>query len=487
MTKYREVELKLEVGDAGALKTHPLLRDRTCKVQAQSTIYYDTGKGALGRAGFSLRVRSSEGKFIQTIKYSRGNAAGIFDRPEWETKIAGPDVDFDAIAQTPLSGVLTKRIRGDLRPLVTCDVERTIWILSVDGSEIEASLDEGKVRGGDKEQRLCELELELRTGEAGALMQIARQLGQDVPLKIGVMTKAERGFALADGTIDSVRKGGTIRIAPAMDVAESFVVIAHACLKHFRMNESLVAERRDAAALHQARVAMRRLRSAFSLFGPVVQDDESVRIREELRWFTGQLGAARNLDVLLKRCEGGGKAELERRLRAAREDAYDSVLATLKSQRFRNLMLDLLGWLEFGRWRSDEDAGAPIEEFARKRLDRRWRKIRKAGRDLAALGEERRHRTRINIKKLRYAVEFLDGLYEKRKRKVDAFLDALAQMQEELGFLNDIATARVLLADIAGTDQDLIPAPEPEEISRHLAAAQKAYAELDKSGPVWRQ
>ena len=76
-------------------------------------------------------------------------------------------------------------------------------------------------------------------------------------------------------------------------------MIANACIQHYRLNEPLVIATRDAAALHQTRVAMRRLRSAFTLFRPALHGAEYQRLRNELRWFTAQLGDARNLDVYL--------------------------------------------------------------------------------------------------------------------------------------------------------------------------------------------
>src|SRR5688572_27892296 len=83
--------------------------------------------------------------------------------------------------------------------------------------------------------------------------------------------------------------------------ARGFAAIAQSCLRHFRLNEPLIIKHREPDALHQARVAMRRLRSALSLFRPAVFDADFPGLREELRWFTGQLGHARNLDVLLLR------------------------------------------------------------------------------------------------------------------------------------------------------------------------------------------
>jgi CHAD domain-containing protein len=246
---------------------------------------------------------------------------------------------------------------------------------------------------------------------------------------------------------------------------------------------------------------MRRLRSAFTFFRPVIADEEFLVLREEVRWFTNQLGEARNLDVLLKRISAGKGAdaaatELRETLQAARERAYASVLAALGSARLMRLMLDLVGWIETGAWRGGEIAGQPLAAFGRMQLDKRWRKVKKGGRRMAELETEPLHRLRIEVKKLRYAVEFLASLETRveavGRRKL--FAAALEDMQEHLGELNDVETAKDLLDDLlrdrANAEQLLKAA------KRHLEkgaakddpvdAAGQAYRQLAEAGPFWR-
>ena len=487
MKAMREIELKLEPGDEGAraLRSHPLLKRRKASVTPQTTVYYDTPDGAVRKAGFTLRLRSSGGLTVQTVKQSGDGAAGMFDRPEWEEELKGPGLDFKAVDRTPLGKRLDRAVRRKLEPLVTSTVDRTTWRLTRTGSEIELVLDEGNIAAGGAEQALEELEVELKRGDPRAVFDLAREFGRTVPLRLGVLSKAERGFALAQGALDKATKSEPIAIDRDMNVADAFAAIVHACLRQFRRNEPLVAARRDPNALHQARVAMRRLRSAFSLFGRPVRDEEGERLREELRWFTGQLGDARNLDVLLQRLEDAGLPDDGRMaLEAARERAYDTVIAAMDSQRLRDLLLDLVAWVELGDWREGKAAKKPIPEFAAKRIDRRWRKIRKAGREVAELEHEARHRVRIDIKKLRYALEFMTDLFDQAREK--PFLSAVEKMQDELGYLNDIATARELLGRIPGLDRGGIPEPTPEEEKEHLARAQRAFAAIVEVGPYWR-
>ena len=484
MREDQEVELKLEIdADAAeALVRHPALAGRACRTLRQVSTYYDSDKAALRKAGYSLRVRAAEGRFVQTVKQGANGSAGLFDRPEWEQEIDGPELDEEALAATPLGTLLKPKLRAALAPVTVSDVERTIWLLEWEGAEIELILDRGTIRGDTRERPLDEIELELKQGPAAALFDLARVLARDIPLRLGVLSKSERGFALADGRLGKVTKAAPVRVNPEADAGAGFAAIAHACLKHFRLNEDLVGKR-DPAALHQARVAIRRLRAAFSLFGSVVRDEEGMRLREELRWFAGQLGDARNLDVFLGRNDLD--AEWRPKLEAAREEAYDRVLVALGSQRLRMLMLDLVAWLATGTWQRTAPARQPLRGFALDRLDRRWRKVRKAGGQIKEVDEEQRHRFRIDVKKLRYAVEFLEELdTDKAKAKSrKAFLGALEAIQEHLGALNDAATARALLDGL-----DLAPAADGDAKGekRHLSAAAKAFDRLRAVGPFWR-
>ena len=501
MSRGQEIELKLEVGEGGAnaLRRHPLLNGHRCCANQQVSTYFDTQEGALKNAGFSLRVRQTENEYVQTIKQQGSGSAGLFERPEWEWRVRTPEVDLEAAAETPLRDILTKKVRNRLEPLVKSEVQRTVWSIMRSGSEVELTLDEGTITGGQNSQPLIELEIELKNGNATSLMEVARELAGQVPLRLGVLSKAERGYALANGANGKAAKAEPIPLHPAMNAAEGFAAIAGGCLRHYRLNESLVIERRDPAALHQSRVAMRRLRSAFSLFRPVIDDADYQRLREELRWFTNQLGEARNLDVLLRRLPEDdhprGLALLQR-LERARDEAYDRILEVLDSARLRRLMLDLVAWLETGEWRRGKEAAEPLPTFAVRRLDRGWRRVKKGGRHLAALAPEPRHRLRIEVKKLRYAVEFLSSLYSAKTAAADQkeLLAALEEMQEHLGELNDAETARELLARLLGKSA------EAEAMVRYverrldhgaeeqvLEAAEQSYERLRTVGPFWRR
>jgi triphosphatase len=215
---------------------------------------------------------------------------------------------------------------------------------------------------------------------------------------------------------------------------------------------------------------------------------------------SSQLGEARNLDVLLRRLPEDDHPRglaLRERLERARAEAYDRILEILNSARLRRLMLDLIAWIETGEWRRGKEAAEPLRLFALRRLDRGWRRVKKGGRHLAALAPEPRHRLRIEVKKLRYAVEFLSSLHSGKAESTDQgeLLAALEEMQEHLGELNDAETARELLARLLGrsAEAEAVVRYAERRLDRHIAeekvleTSEEAYERLRAVGPFWRR
>ena len=125
--------------------------------------YYDTPDLVLRKAGVSLRVRDTGGRFVQTIKSPNDNA-GLFNRSEWEHEVKGREIDLIAARDTALEPLLNVRVRNALRPVFETRVERTVYQIERNGSEIEVALDRGEVDAGGRQAAIHEIELELKHG-----------------------------------------------------------------------------------------------------------------------------------------------------------------------------------------------------------------------------------------------------------------------------------------------------------------------------------
>lgn len=510
MSAPREVELKLECGgpDLAALAAHPLLQDAEGARDLIATTYFDTPDEALREAGLTLRVRRRNERFVQTVKTGEGGA-GLFDRAEWEMPVAGETPDLALLAETPVPEVLGKAGAADLVPRFATVVMRSERSVGYGAARILATLDEGRVESAAGDSPLCELELELAEGSPGDLFALAQALAETVPLRIGVRAKSARGFALLDGKGLRPSKAEPVAMPEDASVGEAFRLIALACLRQLRLNEEVFLAHRPPEALHQIRVSIRRLRSAFSLFKPVLEGDpRAAALSEEIKRVTEPFGPARNLDVFLattlpaemeRRPDEPGLTALRARLEAEHARVYARVFSVLEAPEWRVLLLDLLAWIETGAWRALPAANAPAQDFAAETLDRFRRRVKKRGRHLDHLDPEERHRVRIAAKKLRYGAEFFAALYSGKKagKRHKTFVSALSDLQDHLGALNDLATAHHVMASLAdpeGAPADgqtafaagLTAADNEAQADALLAKAAEAHADLVDVKPFWR-
>jgi triphosphatase len=276
-----------------------------------------------------------------------------------------------------------------------------------------------------------------------------------LPVQLAIKSKADRGYALLTAEKLKAVKAGPVALASDSNVQSAFQIIARACVHQLVANRSVMLDG-DPEGLHQMRVALRRLRAAISLFSDMLADSETNALKAEFKWITGDLGPARELDIFLKRVvkpiaerrpHGPGVTVVSRELRQRRRAAYARALAAVESPRYRSVVLDTAAWIESGDWtrRSDDLAGAllerPIAAVAAEQLRRRWKAIVKKGKRLDELEPRRRHKLRIQAKKLRYAAEFFAGVFPGKKstRRREEFVASLAKLQDALGDLNDIA------------------------------------------------
>lgn len=477
-----EIELKLELTDDGAvaLENSSLLPGEPRIVQ-QHAVYFDTPDNDLFRAGLSLRIRSEGGRRIQTVKADRA-AAGMFVRPEWEREISDDSPVIDDT--TPILAALGQKT-ATIAPLFVVENERRIWDLN----GIECSLDQGRIVAGDRETRVREFELESTGARTEGIFALAQRINAETPVHLGVLSKAERGYRLL-GSAQSASKASAVTLADDTTAAEAFQAIATNCLRQFRLNVPVILEFEDAAAVHQARVSLRRLRSALTIFKPMLNDGMASGLNTELRWLAAELGAAREIDVLISRMTGGPLVD---RLAAARMERYANARAALNSRRARIAILDTVQWATAGEWLSCEGNQAIRQTSARNLaesvLERLLGKVERRGHNLSKLSDEKRHQMRKAAKKLRYAADFFSTLYDGRKehKRHKRFVATLEDLQDRMGDLNDLATTPPLLATLG-----LIDEPEVARLmdqsgkDKLLRKAMKAHAALEDAKPFWR-
>ena len=498
----REFEVKLEFdpADLAAIEAHPLLAGMRLDRQTLFSVYYDTSNLALYKAQLCLRVRNSGKGYVQTVK-SLDGMAELFDRLEWEHEIKGRDPNLSLAAGTPLEPMVKAGVCESLRPLFQTRIERGVYRVTSNGSEIEVAVDRGAIETAQRRVPVHEVELELKGGDPAELFRLARSLAATVPLRLAVKTKAERGYELAANAAPGAEKAARIDLDGNLSCQQAFRAIGQNCLRQIIVNERGMCAG-DSHSLHQMRIGLRRLRAVIAGFEKVVADSERERIKDELKWITNELGPARDLDVFeadILQPMGvthGGDARFGETYRAftnARAKAYGAAAASVRSDRFRTVLLDVAAWIEAGPWTRDKSLRKRREEkiagHAAKLLSRGRKRIRENGANLRALDVKKRHKLRIRAKNLRYAVEFFAGIFpdEKNVERREAALTALKELQDQLGALNDLARREALAAndhDLGGHAHGLLTSKETD-VDQLLDRAQKAHADFAKVKSFW--
>ena len=459
-----EVELKLSIGpeDARKLGRLPSIRQssrgrtRTLKLHS---VYYDTPGFDLRRDGVALRLRRDGKRWTQTLKGAGEVQGGLHLRQELDTPVPAQILNHLALAASAASAVFTDpALRAQLQPVFTTDFRRSLRNLEVmPGTHVELCVDSGQVTAGSASAPISEIELELKQGQPEALLAFAHGLLDDIGLRLEPASKAQRGYALASGAASMPVKAESPGLEAQMTVSEAFRAVVFSCLAHLQGNEHGLLESNDAEYLHQARVALRRLRSAFSVFSGAFPRPVLDELITELRWLGAHLGPARDWDVFatetlpsaMRAVPGdSGLHTLLARAMELRTAADAAARDAVASKRYTKAALSLVALFYRRPWEALADQAAagerarPLPEFAAAVLQRRQRKVVKRGRDLAGLDAAALHALRIDIKKARYAAEFFSSLYDGRALR--AYTDALAHLQSLLGGLNDAATVERL-------------------------------------------
>lgn len=508
MGNGREVELKLQIAadDLERLKASPMLRAITVGRPVSKrlrSVYYDTPKFELWRERMTLRLRGLGRKRVQTVKLADGEAAGVFDRAEWEREVSGDRLDLAGLPKPAADKLFADpQLPSRLRPALETQIRRSLrTIRPPGGGEIELAFDIGEVRGEDVALPICEVELELKDGRKAQLFDFARALAKIAPIRIEVRSKSERGFAALAGLSHAGVRSRPLRLEPDASVEAAFRAIAESCFAHLLANQAAALDGGSAEGVHQMRVALRRLRAGLSLFRIYVDSSETQEVGAELKGLADALGPARDADVFVDELlapvlvghEGDERlAEFHEAAEALRRRRYEELRAALGAPGYTALVLRFGAWIADARWRRPEDGlqgqalERPILEIAPELLEARRRKVRRLAARLGRLDAQERHRLRIQCKKLRYASEFLQSLYP--ESGAHDYVQALAALQDRLGFLNDAVAARTLA--------DAIALAEPDEARRarlHWAggfvvgwrdhAARRAWR---KVGAQWR-
>jgi inorganic triphosphatase YgiF len=498
----QEIELALRVAppDAERLLASPELaamrRGPARRMRLIST-YYDTPDESLKRAGAVLRVRRGKGRRAeQTLKTAPPPGGPAIARGEWTRSLRATAPDLGGAAErAALAAIgLGPEIAAELRPVYVTAFERVAVPIAVDGARLELAVDRGEIRVGASTLPICDLEIELVEGKVADVYAAALRLMTAVPLALQPLAKSARAQTLRAGPPQPMRAERP-RLARRADIGPAFRGILHVCLAQLRANAAAIEGGDDPLAVHQFRVALRRVRSAFSAFAGVMPAAERRRFAAGLRAVARRTDAARELDVFateilpaLRRRLGDAQAldALDEVVARTRATARERVRALLCGPDFARTVLRLEAWIEGDGWRqaAGDAFDRPARGYARDMLRRLHRKLLRDGRRLDELDMPALHRVRLRAKKLRYAAEFFRDLFPGGGAR--DYLAQMAAVQDRLGAINDSVTIRALLARLARTrTRDRAGVERAAALVLGWCAARE-QAELETLPRAWR-
>jgi inorganic triphosphatase YgiF len=450
---HREIETKFDVapdfvlGDpADIVGSWGRIDSRTVNL---ASTYYDTAEQNLLRSDLSLRRRSGD---ADTGWHLKVPGAGF--RTELQWPLAGNDQAPEELRR------LIRPFTGDVElvPSVTLRTVRTSHQVTAPDGRLVFELADDEVRADSESAPVAVTrwrELEVELGPAGTAADLERATG----------LLLERG-AYPSHTSSKLRRAlghpDTSDTSTAAAVLTTYLRTQCDALTagHFAISDrpfEANATSQPHEAVHQTRVATRRLRAVLRIFGPLFDAEAATRLADELVWFAAELGEVRDREVLRNRLAravddlpaylivGPVAERIDEMLLAELRQHADALLATLHDRRYQVLVQDLARWREQPPF--TPEAGGPPSVLADyvAAAERKLAKRMKRAAD-AHNPDELLHQARKAGKRARYAAEAAAPALGKKGSKV---AKRASRLQTLLGEHQDAVVATELLRRIA--------------------------------------
>ncbi|MBW6398171.1 CHAD domain-containing protein [Roseomonas sp. HJA6] len=433
-------------GRLGRLPAIAALRQGRARGAAAAIMWYDSADGRLAAEGLVVEAASRGPRRLLRMLPEEAAAWHPGCPPRLLRQLAADEVPEEAATDALAAFAAFAGRQQGIR-------------LDTEHGPVQLILLEGRLRSVAAERPAARLTL---TGTLDGVLAVARIIAAELPLLPPLAALAEEGRALAANQPARPYRLGAPDTSAATTAEDAFVIAAGHLLEVLRQQSARIRADSAPEPVHQTRVALRRLRSVFRVFRTVTDCAALRGIDARLREVLAVLGPARDWDVFL----GGIVREVEtafpddkriaglrRAAEAQKKEAYAAVLAMLAGPAWRLLFIDAVGLLLTRPWRDAEEEArlaaltAPVENFGRSVLARRWQRLRRAGDGFEGLNAEELHELRLDGKRLRYAAEVFAPVFGIKAGR--RFLRRVAALQDGLGLANDAAVARGLAAKLA--------------------------------------
>ncbi len=441
--------------------------------------YFDTADGALAAAGYGARLRRVGRQTLVTVKSDLEVVGGLHRRLELEapaTRALDPRKWPESEARSRVVEVAGER---RLIEKFAVTQERRELEASIAGAVVVVSIDEAVVSvAGRAAGELRQLEVELRSGDESAL----RALGDEICAAGLGQPESRSKLVIAAGLAEAAA-----HVMPSDTMAAAGRIVLRRQLLRMLEREPQ-ARAGNVLAIKQMRVATRRMRAAWRVFGAAYKKSERRRYVAELRRVARALGEVRDRDVLLEQLPTeAALAPLAEAWRVRRAEAHAQLMALLDDRAYSAFVDDYLDFSANGGAALPRNATPEtVAEAAPARLAAAHQRMRDAGGAAQGTADAAAwHALRISARRLRYTIEALREALDQRGAK--ELIARLVRVQDVLGAMNDAALAASeaeAWLDCGSADSS---AATSDAVQAYAGAQHAEMARLRRSfAAVWR-
>lgn len=493
----RETEIRLHVEPGRQGRLLDALGHRRIRHGTLSVIHFDTPDQLLARHRFALCLRNEDGRWFQGLETTGPGAASRLEHevPVEEEAAGAPQIDLgrhrDSKAGRRLRALLRRHDQAALGESCRTELTRLRRVLRTRGAVVEWSLDEGEIRAAGRAQPVCELQLELKSGDPAGLYGLAHDWQALHGLWIDPVSRSELGALLAAGepfraAVKAQPPRWSAKVTRAMDGGTMLRRMVGACLAQILPNAAEIARgSTDPEHVHQLRVGLRRLRSVVAGMKPFAAPLPAGWEAAIMPVFDA-LGDARDQHVqstiLAPRLRKAGISLAD--LGGPSEEEARALAHLVRGAGFQGMLLRLRACAQSPDEADGGRAGSGLVHLVR-RLRKLARQVTRDARHFEKLAFAQQHQVRKRLKRLRYLAEFAAPAFD--DDAVHAWMDKVLPAQDALGKYIDLALAGERFAAVAATDP---PARLASTWLRARAdastrAARKALERLREAGRFW--
>ena len=214
------------------------------KKQLLHNVYFDTAGNVLRKMDMGLRVRTCDGRSVQTIKTAGRVIGGLHQRPEYNEPIEGLRPELARFNSKIWSTDCDlKMLESELVPIFSTDFERQTWLLEMsDDTLIEVAYDRGFIETTKGKVDISEIELELIKGDEKQLFVFGHQIAKLPHVRLGNVNKAQRGYMLLNNTSFKVKPLASSPVTSDMSLEQALLTNIQHGLRHIQYHENCYVE-----------------------------------------------------------------------------------------------------------------------------------------------------------------------------------------------------------------------------------------------------